>query len=165
MIKYLNFETLHHCFEHVFNEIMHYVLNNIEDVKKIYFPTQKHICHCYTLGKMYQHSFSENSICFSEPLRLIHLDLLKLSILSYSKYKQVITFLDNHSSYCNIAFLCKKSKAVEAVKSIFWMWSNTTIYFVKRLYTDNRGEYIMLELQFFLREQEIIHETSTLHVY
>ena len=36
---------------------------------------------------------------------------------------------------------------------------------MKRLYTDNRGEYIMSELQFFLREKWIIHETSTLYIY
>jgi len=36
---------------------------------------------------------------------------------------------------------------------------------MKRLYTDKKEEYIMLELQSFLRKQEIIHKTSTLYVY
>ena len=36
---------------------------------------------------------------------------------------------------------------------------------MKRLHTDNKGEYVILELQFFLREQEIIYKTSTLYVY
>ena len=44
------------------------------------------------------------------------------------------------------------------------MWSNTIFYSVKRLHTDNRREYIMLELKFFLREQEIIYKTSTLYM-
>ena len=35
----------------------------------------------------------------------------------------------------------------------------------KILHTDNREEYIILELQFFLKEQEIIHKTSTLYIY
>ena len=74
-------------------------------------------------------------------------------------------FLDNYSFYCNIAFLCKKSEATEAIKSIFQMWLNITSYLVKRLHTDNRKEYITLELQSFLREQEIIHETSTLYIH
>lgn len=30
------------------------------------------------------------------------------------------------------------------------MWSNTTSHTVKRLHTDNKGEYIVLELQFYL---------------
>jgi len=44
------------------------------------------------------------------------------------------------------------------------MWSNTTFHSIKRLYTDNGEEYIMLELQSFLREQGIIYETSTSYV-
>jgi len=114
---------------------------------------------------MCQCSFSENSVCFSKPLELIHSDLLKIFTLSYSKYKWVITFFDDHSSYCNIAFLYKTSEATKVIKSIFQIWSNTTFHSLKKLHTDNRGEYVTLELQFFLREQEIIHKTSTLHVY
>ena len=59
----------------------------------------------------------------------------------------------------------KKSEATEVIKLIFQMWSNTTSHSVKRLYIDNKEEYVMLELQLFLREQRIIHETSTSHIY
>ena len=45
------------------------------------------------------------------------------------------------------------------------MWLNTTSHPVRRLHTDNGGGYIMSELQFFLREKKIIHETSTLYVH
>ena len=45
------------------------------------------------------------------------------------------------------------------------MWSNTTSYSMKRLHTDNGGEYIISELQSFLREKRVIYETSTLHVH
>ena len=36
---------------------------------------------------------------------------------------------------------------------------------MKRLHTDNKGEYIMLELQSFLRGQEIIYENNTSYIY
>ena len=36
---------------------------------------------------------------------------------------------------------------------------------MKRLHTDNGGKYVTLELQFFLREQEIIYETSTPYIH
>ena len=42
------------------------------------------------------------------------------------------------------------------------MWSNSTSHPVKRLHTDN---YVTLELQSFLREQGIIHETSIPYVH
>jgi len=143
---------LHHHFGHASDKVICHVLDNVEDARKIHFPTQKHICYNYTLRKMHQHSFPENSSHSSKPLRLIYPDLLKLSTLSYSKYKWMITFLDNHFSFYNIAFLCKKSEAADAIKFIFQMWSNTTSHPVKRLYTDNRREYIISKLQSFLRE-------------
>ena len=77
----------------------------------------------------------------------------------------MITFLDNHFSFYNIAFLCKKSEAADAIKSIFQMWPNTTFHSVKRLHTDNREEYVISELQSFLREQDVIHEISTSYVH
>ena len=36
---------------------------------------------------------------------------------------------------------------------------------MKRLHTNNKGEYIMLELQSFLRGQEIIYENNTSYIY
>jgi len=76
-----------------------------------------------------------------------------------------MTFLNNYSSYCNIAFLCKNSEAVEVIKLIFQMWSNTISHSVKRLHTNNGREYVILELQSILREQNIIYEISTLHIH
>ena len=150
--RYLDFEILQHCFEYIFDKFMYYILNNIEDMKKIYFPTQKHICYSYTLRKIHQCSFFQNPIHSSELLGLIHLDFFELFILSYSKYKWVITFLNNYSFYYNIFFLHKKFETAEAIKLIFQMWSNTTFHSVKKLHTDNRREYVISELQFFLRK-------------
>ena len=65
----------------------------------------------------------------------------------------------------NIAFIYKKSEAVDVIKSIFQMLSNTTFYSVKRLHTDNGEEYVISELQSFLREQGIIYETSIPYIH
>jgi len=77
----------------------------------------------------------------------------------------VITFLDDYFSYCRVAFLHKKSNTAKAIKAVFQLWSNTTSHSVKRLHTDNRGEYMTSELQFFLCEQGIVYETSTPHIH
>ena len=77
----------------------------------------------------------------------------------------MITFLDDYSSYCRVAFLHKKSDTIEAIKAVFQLWPNTTSHSIKCLHTDNRGEYMTLELQSFLHEQRIVHETSTLYVH
>ena len=122
------------------------VVATTEDIKKTCLPTYKYICFSCTLGKIYQHSFPENSIHFSKPLELIHSDFLKLSTLSYLKYKWVIIFLDDYFFYYNIAFLCKKSEVAKAIKSILQMWSNITFHSIKRLYINNKGKYIISEL-------------------
>jgi len=131
-----------------------------EDTFLVVMSVRSLHCSC-ALGKLYQCSFPENPKRSSETLELIHSDLLELPTLLYSKYKWVITFLDDYSSYCRVAFLHKKSDAAEAIKAVFQLWSNTTSHSVKCLHTDNRGEYITSELQSFLCEQGIVHETST----
>jgi len=126
IIRHLDFETLHYHFGHVSDKVTHHALDNIEDAKKICFLTQKYVCYDCTLGKIYQCSFPENSTCSSEPLELIHLDLLELPTLFYSKYKWIITFLDDHSSFCNIVFLHKKSDAAGII-SLFSRYSQTLL--------------------------------------
>ena len=49
--RYLDFGTLHCHFRHISDNIICYVLNNIEDMKKICFSTQKHVSCSYTLEK------------------------------------------------------------------------------------------------------------------
>jgi len=51
--RHLDFKTLHHHFEHAFNKVICYVLENVEDVKKIYFPIQEHIYYSCTLRKIH----------------------------------------------------------------------------------------------------------------
>ena len=82
IIRYLDFETLH-CFGYASNKAIHHILDNVENVKKIHFLTQKCVYYDCILRKVYQHSFSKNSVHFSEPLGLVYSDLLKLPILSY----------------------------------------------------------------------------------
>jgi len=38
VIRYLDIEILHHYFRYTFDKVIYYVLNNVEDTKKIYFP-------------------------------------------------------------------------------------------------------------------------------
>jgi len=163
--RHPDYETIHCRLGHASDEVMRHVIDNVGGAKKICFPKKKHVCCGCTLGKLHQHNFPENPKHSSETLGLIHSDLLELPTLSYSKYKWVITFLDDHSSYCRVAFLCKKSDTAEVIKSVFQLWLNTTSHSVKHLHTNNRGEYMTSELQSFSAEQGIIHETSTLYVY
>ena len=48
-----NSKTLYYCFGLTFDKAICHVFNNIEDVKKIYFLTQKHVCCSCIFGKIY----------------------------------------------------------------------------------------------------------------
>jgi len=165
VIRHPDYETIHCQLGHISDEAMRHISDNVEGTEKICCTNKKYVCCSCTLGKLHQHSFPENPKHSSKTLGSIHSDLLELLTLSYSKYKWVIIFLDDYSSYCRVAFLCKKSDAAEAIKAVFWLWSNTTSHSVKCLHTDNREEYMTLELQSFLCEQGIVHETSTPHIH
>ena len=54
--------------------------------------------------------------------------------------------------FAELLSCAKKSDAAEVIKAVFRLWSNTTSHSVKRLHTDNGGEYMTSELQSFLRE-------------
>ena len=87
VIRHLDYETIHCQLGHISDEAMRHISDNVEGAEKICFPNKKHVCHGYTLEKLHQHSFPENSKCSSETLGLIHSYLLELPTLSYSKYK------------------------------------------------------------------------------
>jgi len=149
VIRYPDYETIHCQLGHISNEAIRHISDNVEGAEKICFPNKKHVCCSCTLEKLHQRSFPENPKCSSKTLGLIYLDLLELPTLSYSKYKWVITFLNDYFSYYRVVFLCKKSDAIEEIKAVFWLWSNTTFHSIKCLHTDNGKEYMTSELQFF----------------
>jgi len=53
VIRYLNFEILYHCFGYASDDVICHILDNVKNMKKIYFQTQKCVYHGCTLGKMY----------------------------------------------------------------------------------------------------------------
>jgi len=111
--RHPDYETIHCQLGHISDEAIRHISDNVEGAEKICFPNKKYVCCGCALGKLHQHSFPKNPKHFSETLGLIHSDLLELPTLSYSKYKWVITFLDNYSFYCRVAFLHKKSDVAE----------------------------------------------------
>jgi len=86
-LQHPDYETVYCQLGHISDEAIRHISDNTEGAKKICFPNKKHVCCSCALGKLHQCSFPENPKYSSETLGLIHSDLLKLSTLSYSKYK------------------------------------------------------------------------------
>ena len=60
-------------------------------------------------------SFPESMTQATAPFDLIHMDLKTIPILSYHKYKYIITFLYDHTSHGWITLLKNKSDAYKAI--------------------------------------------------
>ena len=61
-------------------------------------------------------SFPESLAWAAAPFDLIHMDLKTLPVLSYHKYKYILTFLDDHTSHSWISLLKNKSDTAKAIE-------------------------------------------------
>ena len=68
-------------------------------------------------------SFPESSTRATAAFGLIHMDLKTLPVLSYHKYKYILTFLDDHTSHGWISLLKQKSDTVKAIEHYIAMVS------------------------------------------
>jgi transposase InsO family protein len=70
-----------------------------------------------------------------------------------------ITFIDDHSRWCEVFFLKKKSESFEKFK-IFQQKFENHFGKIKTLRTDNGGEYVSKQFSTYLEEKGIRHKTT-----
>ena len=61
-------------------------------------------------------AFPENERCTTKPFELVHSDLKSFPVLSYQKFKYIITFYNNFTSHAWTMALCSKAAAITAAK-------------------------------------------------
>ena len=77
-------------------------------------PTEHSLCKGCAQGKMTSSSFPNSSSRATEPFALIHSDLKTIPVISYHKYKYVLTFLDDYTNHGWVTFLKDKSSTYGA---------------------------------------------------
>jgi GAG-pre-integrase domain len=77
-------------------------------------PKDIPICRGCAQGKMTSSSFPDSSSRATEPFALIHSDLKTIPVISYHKYKYVLTFLNDFTSYGWVTFLKDKASTYDA---------------------------------------------------
>jgi hypothetical protein len=91
---------------------------NLSPRLRIFHPIFKFQKNCrfakVAQGKMHNRTFLENPLHAAKPFECIHSDLREYPILSYSKYKYFISFLDDCTSAAWVILLWKKSDAYQA---------------------------------------------------
>ena len=133
-------------------------LENVVEGMKI---TAKGKLECDTCvqRKMSQYRNREPDCRASSPLQLLHSDLAgPITPESKGGHKYAMVFVDDYSGDLGVYFLKNKSDAVRATEQFL---ADTAPYgTVKRLRSDNGGEYISEEFKSVLLKNHIKHELS-----
>jgi hypothetical protein len=69
------------------------------------FPEHSPLCRGCAEGKLHSKSFPESDSQATKPFQIVHSDLKEFPVESYSRYKYLISFLDDYSSHAWIALL------------------------------------------------------------
>ena len=95
---------------------------------------------------------------------LIHMDLKTLPVLSYHKYKYILTFLDDHTSHSWISLLRNKSDTAKAIEHFIAMVSTQYKSRVRAVMSDFGGEFTSLRLEEHFKELGICVQRSVPHM-
>ncbi|CAB4035581.1 Retrovirus-related Pol poly from transposon TNT 1-94, partial [Paramuricea clavata] len=147
-------EILGHCnYEDVVK------LQDVVDGMKVSDSSSKPDCDTCVLGKMTQSRNRNPDVRSKAPLELVHADLAgPVDPMSKEGFRYTIAFTDDYSGAVFVYFLKNKSDTVEATKK--FLADSAPYGNVKRLRSDNGGEFISNKFKSLLSENKIKHETS-----
>jgi len=72
------------------------------------FPEHSPLCRGCAEGKLHSKSFPESISWATKLFSIVHSDLKEFPIKSYSKFKYLVSFIDDYSSHAWVALLKKK---------------------------------------------------------
>ena len=105
---------------------------------------------------MHNRTFPENPIRAAKPFERIHSDLRTYPVLSYSKYKYYISFVDDCTSAAWVVNLRKKSDAYEATKEFLEMILTQYGVKVQEFFTDDGSEFVSDKFIALLKSRGIL---------
>ena len=114
-------------------------------------------------GKMIsqKHKISLSNIKTIEYLDLVSSDICgPINPKTWDNYKYFITFLDKSTRFLEVILLKKKSEALNAFKVYKAKAENQSNKRIKRLRTDNGGEYVNTDFEYTLNKFGILHEKT-----
>ena len=129
------------------------------------FPEHSPLCRGCAEGKLHSKSFPESSSRATKLFEIIHSDLKEFPVESYSRYKYLVSFIDDCSSHAWVALLRKKAETLTAFKHFVAMVRNQFKANVKTLMTDFGGEYKSKDFEKFLKDNGIQTRTSVPYMH
>lgn len=125
--------------------------------------SQKFNCETCLRGKMIKLSFPKASSKKLEVLEIIHSDICGPIRVESNGKARYVTFIDDHSRWCEIRLLKRKDEVLDAFKDFKASAENQHGRKIQFLQSDNRKEYRNGVFDTFLREAGIRRRTSVTH--
>lgn len=119
-------------------------------------PIDKFSCDICHKGKMSKLPFPKQSNRKTEILDIIHSDVCgPMRVQSNGKAYYMVTFIDDHSRWCEVRFIKSKNEVFSNFKEYVAMVENKTSKTVKSLQSDNGTEYVNKEFDDYLKRRGI----------
>jgi transposase InsO family protein len=122
------------------------------------------VCAGCCMGKMRADSYPRNpekTVKTTQVLELVHSDVMgPMETKTPGGSSYVVTFVDDYSRHVTTYFMKKKSEVLDKFKLFKAMMENSTDAKIKRLRSDNGGEYTGKKMEAFLGEHGIKHEKT-----
>jgi transposase InsO family protein len=137
----IDYETMHRRLAHPSKEVLLRAQRHLKDFPDVEFPKEEPICPGCAQGKMTNRSFPPSTRRASQPFQLIHSDLKSFPIDSYRKYKYVIVFLDDYTSFTWTVNLRTKDAALNVTHQFIQLVENRFNTRIIQWMSDAGGEY------------------------
>lgn len=118
-------------------------------------------CEVCVQGKFSRIPFERSESVSSEVLELVHTDIcgpMRTHSVSGSRY--FVTFIDDKTRYCEIAFMKNKSEVFEKFVQYKTRVEKQTGSKIKVVRSDNGREYLSNQFTQFLKHEGIVHQLS-----
>ena len=107
-------------------------------------------------------SYLQSDTHATKPFEKVHSDIKEFPVISYHRYRYIITFLDDFTSHLWVFFLKQKSEALDRLQDFIVFVQTQYNTTVKTVMSDYGGEYKSLELGKYLWENGIQTMSSVL---
>ena len=119
------------------------------------------VCEHYLYGGQHKLSFPNTATRASTILELIHTDICgPMNVTSVGGSRYFIIFIDDKTRMTFISFIKTKNEVFEKFKDFKALVENQQCKRIKRLRSDNGGEYTSKKFEDYLKECGIQHEKT-----
>ena len=125
-------------------------------------PPADQVCHACLEVKINRHPFHPAGSRATEPLELVHTDLMgPIEVPSaVGKNRYILVLVDDYTRYAWVYFLRRKSEAPKRVRQFFAYAERQFGKKIKRVRSDRGGEFLAEELTAWFADVGVVHDLS-----